>query len=253
MDHEMWETLLGDHRSREDNSDLPAAEIFIEAWGSWSKPIAVRCSDGETYVLKGIRSDTAMMPRALVTEHVASRLGRLLGCTIPRVSLVELPLQFVVNEPQASHMLPGLCHGVEYVKGRCHDEKPPGSPGDVEARKAYAYLAVLYGWFFANDHQVFVSDLTGTVYSVDHGLFLPGGENWTPASLSGAVAPQLDPAFSSFLGPTDCDQAKSDLAKIKDDSIARVLGAVPVTWGVNDDYLAELGIYLASRRDLLIR
>ena len=226
------------------------AQTFLHAWNSFSKPVAVECDSGDEYVIKGMRTDLDMS-RALVTEHTAARLGTLLGCPIPKVAFVELPAPLITAEPQLGHMTPGICHGLEHMK-LCGDKEGIGAPRNDQNRAAYGPLSVLYGWLQAGDHQVIISSDNQDVFSVDHGLFLPGQHNWTSATLASAGPPVLDPAFAQHLTPAQIDQAIDRLARISDPVIAQVLGIVPPGWGVPDGELIALGGYLADRRDTLV-
>ncbi len=228
------------------------AEVYRDKWTTFSRPVAVACDDGENYVIKGLQAPgNQFTAAALVTEHAAARLGALLACPIPEVRLVQLDAALIVLEPELQHFLPGLTHGVKLVPS-CVDDKTISAPTTAQGRDAYAGLAVLYGWFLASDHQVVISTINQDVHSVDHGLFLQGGPNWTSASLAGAPPPLIDPRFGAHVQQAEIDVYLQKLSAVTDQAIARVLGSVPPGWGVPDDALAALGSYLSDRRARLL-
>lgn len=86
------------------------AQTFVRGWQSFSRPVEVTCDDGTNRVVKGLRRDQALMPKALTTERAAGLLGQALGAPVPSVGLVDVgPL--VQVEPRMGHLLPGLAHG----------------------------------------------------------------------------------------------------------------------------------------------
>ncbi len=101
------------------------------------------------------------------------------------------------------------------------------------------------------DHQIVVRTADQQVFSVDHGLFLPGNHNWTAASLATAAPATLDPQFAQHLERAELDAAVDRLRVVSDAAIARVLAGVPPTWGAGDSMLTALAGYLAERRDRL--
>lgn len=228
------------------------AETFLQAWGTWSRPVAVRCSDGNIYVVKGLQPTRPEMGRALVAEHVVGRLGRTLGAPIPHVVLVNIPAQLIAIEPSIAHLSPGLAHGSLLV-ANCSDRLGIVPPTTDRNRRAYATLAVLYGWAQANDHQLVSRlDAAGDFFSVDHGLFFPGAPNWDTSSLASAPPPSLDGQFMPHVLRADLASVLERLRTISDEVVAEFVAGPPAAWGVTEDERVALADYLSRRRDTLI-
>lgn len=243
-----WRSLL--------NSAAPPtpvdAETFLQAWITWSRPIAVRCSDGNVYVVKGLQPTRPEMGRALVAEHVVGRLGRTLGAPIPDVALVNVPSQLISIEPSIAHLSPGLAHGSLLV-ANCSDRLGIVPPATDRNRSAYATLAVLYGWAQASDQQLVSRlDAAGDIFSVDHGLFFPGAPNWDSSTLASAPPPALDGQFMPHVLLPDLSSVLDRLRTISDKVIAEFVAGPPAAWGVTEDERVALADYLSHRRDTLI-
>jgi hypothetical protein len=225
------------------------ARTFVRDWPSFSRPVEVTCDDGTHWVVKGLRHDQPLMSKAVTTERAAGLLGQALGAPVPRVGLVDVgPLAQV--EPRMAHLIPGLAHASARVPN-CSDRQGVTAPVTERNRRGYAALAVLYGWFQANDHQVVSTlDAAADVYSVDHGHFLPGGPDWSAASLQSAGAPQPDQQFAAHVLPADVDEVLRRLQQISDEAIARAV-AQPEEWAMPMGDRVVLGMYLAKRRDML--
>lgn len=226
------------------------AEQFEKSWPTMSRPVALSCSDGQTYVVKYLGVPGVDMSHALVTEHVAGRLGPLLGCPIPPCALVNIPAALTALEPQLAHVVPGPSHGLRYMRD-CGEREVIGAPRTDQNRASYGPLALLYGWFHASDHQIISSTADQSIYSVDHGLFLPGSHNWTSATLATAGPPVPEPLFAQHCRTDQIEDASAKLASISNEMIADAMSSVPVEWGVADSDLTALGEYLSQRRDIL--
>jgi hypothetical protein len=226
------------------------AESFIKTWPTFSRPVAVLCDDGRSYVVKGIRSDQPLMPHALTTERAAGLLGRALGAPVPPVRLVDVTMLAGI-EPQMAHMTPGVVHGTEMIPD-CSDRIGILPPTTDRNRTAYAALAALYGWLQAGDHQLVATlDAAADLYSVDHGHFLPGGPGWSAASLATATLPVPDAQFASHAPPAALQEAGRRLGQIDEPGIAQALGQ-PAWWGTPLADRVALGRYLAARRAKMI-
>lgn len=244
--------------------DAPAAVVatdYLTAFNTFSQPVGLLCNDSLAYVVKGRhvteRAHLTRLPRAMFTDQVVGRLGAAMGAPVGRVVLVKIPTAFIATEPNLAHLRPGIAHGCEMLPG-VHD----GWPGTLESpeanRSRFASLALLYGWFEADDHQFLYRNAAPfEVYSVDHGHFLPGGPSWSRASLRAARRPTPDPQIigAAQMGQTIREEllrASAGLRGINDAVIARAVAAPPATWGVSVPERVALARYLSARRTQLL-
>jgi hypothetical protein len=233
---------------------LTKAKTFLRGWTSDSKPVAMLCDNGDTYILKGKQSgdpSKAHLPRVMATEQVVGRIGARLGTPTPTVAQIELEADLVAAEPKIAHLDPGVLHGSRNIDEPCSDRLGVDAPGSQRNREAYGSLSVLYGWMGTNDVQL-IRTLSppADVYSVDHGHFFAGGPNWSAASLANPGVAEPDRGF------IDADTASQSQAlaiarSITDSDLAAVVGGIPAGWGLPLDDLIALGKYLSARRDTL--
>ncbi len=190
------------------------------------------------------------MTLPLTTERAVGILGRAIGAPVPEIALVDFSALLAV-ESQLSHFLPTVAHGSNIVPN-VRDRRPPVEPPANERnRRAYAALAVLYGWFQGGDHQWLVTLDTSDVYSADHGHFLPGGPAWSSTSLATAGEPAPDQSWSAYVRPADLTEVGRRLAQVSDEVIAAAV-AQPLQWGAPIAELVALCSFLSSRRDKMI-
>jgi hypothetical protein len=229
-------------------------QTFIKAWQTWSRPVAVHCDDSRPRVVKGVLSDprrTQETKRALISENVVGVAGRAIGAPIPEIVLVDLGADLIDNEPNLQHIQSGLCHG-SLELDNC-GQSGITAPTTDRNRDALASLAVLYGWAIASDHQIIAKlDAAADIYSVDHGLFLPGAQNWSTGSLQTAPAVQLDQVCAQHVPAGAIERAIDRLAIVSDAAIAGFVAGPPDSWGVTETERLELAKYLSQRRDTLV-
>jgi hypothetical protein len=83
-----------------------AAETFVKAWGSASRPVAVICADSNTYVIKGSNAG-----RQAVNDCIAAKLAALVRAPVPPSALISIPEELRLATPEMSHLSPGVAHG----------------------------------------------------------------------------------------------------------------------------------------------
>ena len=108
----------------------------------------------------------------------------------------------------------------------------------------------LYGWVQSADHQLFYDNHPPRrVHSFDHGLFLPGGQNWCIASLSAPGVPQPDPYICNPCGFTESElkSARDRLSELSTETIASAIAAIPPEWSVAQADKVALAGYLDAR------
>lgn len=228
--------LPGDDELRRILSDgqnsLPVyvtARTFLKKWESHAKPVALRCDDGNDYVVKGKQAG-----RVLFNDQVVARLGLAMSAPVGRPNIVMVPKELVDNEKEMSHVTPGLAHATLLIPN-C-SEKLWLQHLDVDAnRPRFASIAVLYGWCAANDHQLIYSDDSDKlVYSVDHGHFFPGGPDWKAASLATLGRAEIYPEIvkACDLKDSEIAVAKDDLRAVTIDDVFNAIRISPDDWGV---------------------
>jgi hypothetical protein len=245
-----WAAAIG--AARRTSLEVVTAHTFVKAWTSFSRPVALQCSDERTYVVKGNQPTQPVMPHAMTSEQVVGRLGHRLKAPIPHIVIVHIPSELIEAEPEMAHLSPGLAHGSALVPN-CSDRVPIDQPTTQRNREAYARLAVLYGWALAGDHQIVKTlDADGDVYSVDHGHFFPGGPAWSAQSLQGHTTPALpDPQFVGYADPAALAATIEAARNTTDSELAALLAFSPASWGVSADDLFHLGQYLGRQRETL--
>ena len=233
------------------------AKDFIKRWQTFSGPVAVRCTDGRTYVLKGLRSDRDQS-RAIYNDQVAARLGHLCGAPVPEVALVELPQELIdVNSglDALGHMLPGVCHGVVYLDNVTEREDGFLHVDQGDNKLRFSRTALFQAWLGCQDRQfIYRTAPPYEVFSCDHGHYFPSGPDWTVQSLNTAPTPVVaaDLMQSCNLSTDDLKQVISQLGCITDGQIDHALAFPPAAWGVTVAERDALGKFLRDRRNALV-
>lgn len=232
------------------------AEIFIDDWGSDSRPALLKCNDTRHYVVKGLQDAKQHMGKVLTNEQVAGRLALAMGAPVPEVVLVDLPGALIAAEPRLQHIRPGICHGSLYL-GDNMGRRGIENWGLAENRPRFARLAVLYGWAGSADDQfIYSTSPPELVYSVDHGHFFgPGNPSWDVDSLNRAGGASPNPTIVSAcaLTPDELRAAASRLSGVSDQLIGQIVAVPRSDWGITENERSALVEYLVRRRDDLIR
>ena len=222
------------------------AETFIKVWPSASRPVAVKCADGNTYVIKGSNAG-----RQVVNDCIAAQLGLLLRAPVPPSALITIPEELRLATPEMSHLAPGVSHGSRVMED-CTEREAFAHCEAGDNRQRFASVAILYGWLGANDRQfIYGKNPPYRVYSVDHGHFFgPGNPDWTVASLSAAA-----PAVTDHETVTACALTNEQLVtacgplhEVTAEQIAAAVGFVPQGWLITIDEQVALCAYLEKRR-----
>jgi hypothetical protein len=201
-------------------------------------------------VIKGLRKD-AQVGQMIFNDHVAGRLGALVGAPVPFIALIEIPQDLIDLNPNMNHFHAGAAHGsrsIPNVSERINDISYSQQP---ENRSRFAALAVFFGWLVAGDRQfLYQNEPPNLVYSVDHGHFFPGGPAWTTGSLASAGAATLadDLVASCALTKQELIGAVAALNASTAEQIAEAIAKPPGTWGVDLSERTELACYLWKRR-----
>ena len=225
------------------------AETYLKKWGSASKPVAVACSDGNIYVVKGQQAG-----RMIVNDHIAGRLGAMIGAPVPPIAVVDIPGALIKVTPDMGHVTSALAHGSRFLR-ECTERINDIDHLDANGNRArFARLAVFFGWVGGSDHQ-FIYDKAEPhrVHSVDHGHFFHEGPDWTIDKLGQAPA-----AAANDMLMKKCQLTKDELIgacrslrAVTDDQIAEIVAGPPDEWGITIDERVAVAHYLATRRDQL--
>jgi hypothetical protein len=231
------------------------ATTYLQSWPSHSKPVALMCEGGGKYVVKALQVNrVAEMGRVLVNDQITAQLAELIHASVPHVALIDVPAELIANQPEMTHMMPGIAHGSQFVENVT--ERAMFEHAAVpENRPRFASLATLFGWIGAQDHQfVYSKAAPHLVYSVDHGHFFPGGPAWTEASLAAAPQSQPDTQVTNACNTTqpELHQALQALTAVGDQTIISVVSLPPDEWGLTMEERIALVNFLTKRRAELL-
>ncbi|TMR35551.1 hypothetical protein [Actinomadura geliboluensis] len=209
-------------------------------------------SDGRDYFVKCLQACPPEQGASLAIELVVSQAGAMIGAPVCATSLIRIPPELAGWERRPGQPLePGLAHAslaVERVE-EVRDGLGWRERDDNPCRHAGVYA--LYDWCFGWDEQwLYDIDHDRTLYSHDHGLYLPPGGRgyWTRTGLQAMVdkAHQLpDPPVG--LNADAVRQVADKLDHIDQANLVMVLRSVPSSWPVSDQDLEDLGWFLQQR------
>lgn len=224
------------------------AQTFLKAWESFSRPAAVSCDDGHTYIVKGRPG----IERAMTTEQVVGRLAMYVDAPVPAVMLVQVT-DLMAIEPQMAIFAPRLAHGSRDAGEPCSERMGLQHGFATENRSRFAALCILYSWCAAADHQVIYGNaLPNLVYSVDHGHFFSGGPAWTVATLQAGPVAVQDVYFAPLnFTEAELRDARRRLVAITAGQIATAVAAPPDEWGLTLQDRIVLAEYLLRRKNQL--
>jgi hypothetical protein len=194
------------------------------------------------------------MGRAMATDHMVGLLGTVMAAPVGEVALVRMSAELIALNPEIQHFKPGVAHGCRWIS-HATDRMWDEYMREEANRVRFARLAILYGWMHANDEQVIYDRRPPhRVYSVDHGLFLPGETMWNQASLEsdGPPTPNQQIVHGASLTSVDLRDAARQLLIVDDDDIERAVAAPPSEWRITIEEREVLADYVTRRRDSLI-
>lgn len=210
---------------------------------SASKPVEIKCDDGQNYFVKGQQAG-----RALVNDHIVGSLGKVIDAPVPDVRLVVLSDDLVKNNPVLTHMPADISHGSLRIPGATEFRQAMYQDEAVN-RPRFASLAILYGWMSASDHQLlFKDEYPHLVYSHDHGHFFNGPE-WTIDSLQALGRAEIDPWMSKEFNLTkeELVEAGKMLANVSPPTIVQAVATPPNSWRISMEERVAMVRYLQRR------
>lgn len=245
-----WAGLVTGHRS--DVADHTIVTVFPDQIGAGgSSPILVQADDHRTYWIKTL--DNRQGDRVPITEQIVARCGNLIGAPTCEVALLEISTDFdnfEIGNGRSLHA--GIAHGSLDVSGALFERELTHREDD-DNRKRHAYIYALYDWCWGGDDQwLFDTSNDHTIYSHDHGWYLPpNGPQWNIENLKRFVG-EPHPCNS---GTTDgitaelWNEVADRIESVKQSEIAGVLHKIPSSWPVNDADLEALGHFLEERKE----
>ncbi len=228
------------------------AETYLRKFeGSASNPAAVRCSDGEVYVIKGLNAG-----QMIFNDQVCALLGNLIGAAVPDVALVSLSQELIdINSSEIGHFTAGLCHATRYLPDFSFRENGVIHIDQGDNRLRFLRLAAFFGWMGGSDQQfIYENQPPRRVFSVDHGHFFHGGPSWTVDSLAQAPLAVVYPplAQACHFKPEELAEAAILLQSVTVEQIVRAVARPPDAWGVPVEMRSALAKYIHSRREDLV-
>jgi hypothetical protein len=227
------------------------ATTIRRGWKSSAKPVLVRGIDGNEYVVKGKQAG-----RQIINDRVAAKLGQAMNAPVGEPYLIEISQDLIEINPDFSYLATGIAHGTKFIPD-CSDDRELFLHFDKSKNlERFAYLAILYGWMYAGDHQfIYKKQSPRLVYSVDHGNFFVGSPEWTIESLGRKFSPAKpdDLIVSTYkLKDEDLNPALNALQEITEQMIVQAVCNIPEEWSINIDEKLALVEYLIQRQhDLL--
>lgn len=235
----------------ESRSDPVVAETYLGKFkDGGSKPVKLRCSDGQTYAVKGRQAG-----RMIFNDQVAANLGKLIHAAVPDVTVAEVPQALIDANPNTmKHMKAGTAHASKEIEG-CSGRLGIEHADDGNNRERFARLAVFFGWMGGGDQQfIYNNAKPHLVHSVDHGHFFHGGPNWTSDGTKQAPLAQVDAELMKHCQFTseELRDACAPLLSVTTEQIAEAVAAPPDDWGVSMNERIALAEYLERRRAELV-
>jgi hypothetical protein len=250
MDEAAWLRLIA---GRNDDFDALRVVAPEPAGGTWSGPFRALASDGESYFVKSLATCPPGQEASLVIERVVAAVGGLIGAPVCRTTLIRIPGDLDGHEVRPGALLTaGLAHASRALEHADEMGRPnlyARSQDDNVRRHVGVYA--LYDWCCGSDQQwLYDLDADRTIYSHDHGLYLPPvGTGMLDAHALrtnvGLVYELPDPAAG--LSAAAVDDVATALERLAPVDLAAVMRSVPASWPVDDDDLATLAWFLEQR------
>lgn len=241
-----WRGLLGS-RSEGDVTLQVNQPLQRDDKGS-SGAFLARASDGQRWWVKP--QNNLQGPKVIVTEYLVGSLGALIGAPTCEVAIIRIPEEIAGWEFRAPATLEvGLAHASRHVQDTDLVHSLEHRQQDDNSRR-HAGVFALYDWCWGSDDQwLYCHTEDHKLYSHDHGMYLPGGPNWSEDTLtSNQVDDPHVPNYSkSGLDPTAISDIAAQLQDIDKEKLLPILRSVPTAWTATDADLEALGFFLERR------
>ena len=229
--------------------------VAPEAAGTtWSGPFRATASNGLSYFVKSLQTCPAGQQASLAVEQIVARVGALIGAPVCETSLIRIPGALAGTAIRQG--FPPLQEGLAHASRALDHADEAGRPALVDRAKddnsrRHVGVYALYDWCFGSDPQwLYDQDSDRTIYSHDHGLYLPphGNGGWTRQALVDNVdrANEL-PDLRVGLSSEAVKRTALALEAITRNDLVQVLCSIPASWPVKNSELQELGWFLETR------
>lgn len=245
---EEWAGLLKGRRTDSYSIKLIAVLQNESVERGGSRPFQGLASDKQIYWIKMLSNNQT--PRVPVTEQVISRVAALIDAPVCEVSLINISEDFDEEKlGNGTTLKSGIAHASKHIEHNIFDKTyEPQHRNKDDNRARHARYFAMFDWCWGEDKQwLYDTHNDMSMYSHDHGLFLPGNSNWTSESLLAHVdEPHPLEASTNNLSPELMDVA-DNLDEVHRQQLVDVLATVPKSWPVTDEELELLGWFLESR------
>lgn len=249
-DEAEWLRLIAERNDDFDGLRVVAPE---PAGGTWSGPFRALASDGESYFVKSLATCPPGQEASLVIERVVAAVGGLIGAPVCHTTLIRIPDDLEGHEVRlGAPLTAGLAHASRALEHADEMGRPNlyARSQDDNARRHVGVYA-LFDWCCGADQQwLYDLDADRTIYSHDHGLYLPpvGTGTLDADALRGGVAYVSElPDAASGLSAAAVDDVATALERLTPADLVAVMRSVPASWPVDDVVLAALAWFLEQR------
>ncbi|GII80091.1 hypothetical protein Sru01_50730 [Sphaerisporangium rufum] len=250
VDFSDWRGLVGGRT--DDYAHLELVAVLDSSVHSWASPFRAIASDGNDYFVKTLESCRREWARgSLAIEYVVSQVGGLIGAPVCGSALIRIPEEFRGERiSRGVSLVPGIAHASRALE-RAEEHRDHLAYRSLDHNRIrHVGVYALYDWCYGDDPQwLYDVDADRTIYSHDHGLYLPPNHGVIDA----AVLRQAVDEPNVLLDPPDgldrraVATVAAALETVEREMLATVLRRVPASWPVSDEALATLGWFLEHR------
>ncbi|MEO3805043.1 hypothetical protein [Nonomuraea sp. B1E8] len=199
--------------------------------------------------MEGCKRDWAR--GSLAVEYIVGQAGKLIGAPVCESTLIRIPVEFDGYEIAPGVPLsPGIAHASKAIQHAEEQRDHLAYRNQDHNRSRHVGVYALYDWCYGDDPQwLYDRDQDRSIYSHDHGLYLPPhfGSIDTDILRQCADEPNPLPDATDGLDPETVTDVAEALEKIDRDALVKFLRVVPASWPVSDDALAIVGWFLEHR------
>ncbi|MFB9673874.1 HipA family kinase [Streptosporangium vulgare] len=245
---EDWAGLVG---GRDDSfNDLSVTMLMTPGGNTFASPFLAAASDGRRYWVKCVDTCPEYAKMSVAIEHIVSGVGRLIGAPVCDSSLIRIPDELTGSPAGRGHLKAGIAHASLALPNAIERRHALASRSQDDNQRRQASIYALWDWCFGCDPQwLYDLDSDESIYSHDHGLYLPTNDgHWKRSYLvQCADEPNELPDAPHGLSEEAVEEVSAALEKINRDALVNVLRGVPASWPVSDDDLEALGWFLEHR------